>query len=661
MGRFGVAVRLRKGSVARSRIARSTTFAVIATLAVGSSGGFTVPATAATLLPPTTPTNLTVVGSVQCGSGPRYVGNQSPTLTATSTDPNGLSQVGITFNLDSVPAGSPQQATNYGPSGTAIGWVPSALADGNYAFTAQAITDDTTPGATNVTSATSASVPFTVDTTPPAVPTISSTDFPPNRWGGPGGMVSLSSTSSDVAGFAYAIDGTVPIPLSTDCPPYGTAFSSSGGFVDASGGAAVLTIPASGANSLSPGPHLLTVTAFDQAHNVSGQNGYTLYVGQPAPPPGPPAGSWTPITPTRVLDTRQYQGGAALAPNSSLTISMYPLGGPNVASAVVLNLTAVAPTASGYITAYSYDSSRPGTSTLNFARGQTIANLAVVPIGPDALVTLFNGSKGTVQLLADLSGYFLAGTPSVPGAFQSLAPARLLDTRIGKGGSGPVAARGSVPLLVTGGAVPANASAVVLNVTVTQPVTSGNIAVYPEGTAEPVISNLNFVAGQTSANLAIVKVGTDGKVAFTNNSPGTVQLVADIAGYYLGGGTPSGHRVFVPVTPTRLMDTRHNVGVPGPISPFGTAHLQITGGVVPVGAVGVVLNVTVTEPQSDGNVVVYADLTTKPGVSNLNFTSGQTVPNLVMVWLGGNGKVALTNNQAGSVQIVADVSGYYLA
>ena len=58
---------------------------------------------------------------------------------------------------------------------------------------------------------------------------------------------------------------------------------------------------------------------------------------------------------------------------------------------------------------------------------------------------------------------------------------------------------------------------------------------YPAGATVPNASNLNFTAGQTIPNLVTVKVGSDGKVKLTNNSPGTAQLIADVAGYYLPG------------------------------------------------------------------------------------------------------------------------------
>jgi hypothetical protein len=96
-----------------------------------------------------------------------------------------------------------------------------------------------------------------------------------------------------------------------------------------------------------------------------------------------------------------------------------------------------------------------------------------------------------------------------------------------------VAAHGTVHLQVTGkGGVPTTGvSAVVVNVTVTTPTTAGNITVYPDGAAMPSASNLNFVAGQTIPNLVIAKVSSSGKISLTNNSGGTVQIIADVAGY----------------------------------------------------------------------------------------------------------------------------------
>ncbi|BAS09039.1 hypothetical protein AHiyo4_24610 [Arthrobacter sp. Hiyo4] len=81
--------------------------------------------------------------------------------------------------------------------------------------------------------------------------------------------------------------------------------------------------------------------------------------------------------------------------------------------------------------------------------------------------------------------------------------------------------------------VPANVSAVVFNLTVTQPQSYGHIIAHASGTTAPNTSNENFVPGQTIPNSVTVPVGADGKITLQNNSPGTTHLIADLAGYFL--------------------------------------------------------------------------------------------------------------------------------
>src|SRR5664280_1301246 len=131
------------------------------------------------------------------------------------------------------------------------------------------------------------------------------------------------------------------------------------------------------------------------------------------------------------------------------------------------------------------------------------------------------------------------GAPATAGAFVSVAPARLLDTPMGTGApAAPVAAHQAVALQVGGrGGVPATGvSAVVLNVTVTQPGAGGFLTAYAEGTALPLASNLNFSPGQTVPNLVVAPVGATGKVDLYNGSAGSTHLIADVTGYFLAGG-----------------------------------------------------------------------------------------------------------------------------
>ncbi|MFE1340690.1 hypothetical protein ACFW6K_23800, partial [Streptomyces sp. NPDC058733] len=198
-------------------------------------------------------------------------------------------------------------------------------------------------------------------------------------------------------------------------------------------------------------------------------------------------------------------------------------------------------------------------------------------------------------------------------------------------------------------------TAVVLNVTATNPTSSSFVSVYPDGTTRTSASNLNFVAGQTIPNLVIVPV-VNGKVSFYNHA-GSVDLIADITGYFTSGTDGASH---INLGPKRLMDTRNGTGVrQGPVGAQGVVTLPVAGvaGVPASGVTAVVLNVTATNPTSSSFVSVYPDGTTRTSASNLNFTSGLTIPNLVIVPVV-NGKVSFYNH-AGSVDLIADITGYF--
>jgi hypothetical protein len=79
--------------------------------------------------------------------------------------------------------------------------------------------------------------------------------------------------------------------------------------------------------------------------------------------------------------------------------------------------------------------------------------------------------------------------------------------------------------------LPAGTTAVALNVTATNPTASSYLTVYPADQTRPTVSNLNFVGGQTIPNLVIVRVGAGNTVTFYN-AAGTVDILADLAGYY---------------------------------------------------------------------------------------------------------------------------------
>ncbi|MFF2570340.1 hypothetical protein, partial [Streptomyces sp. NPDC058084] len=374
-------------------------------------------------------------------------------------------------------------------------------------------------------------------------------------------------------------------------------------------------------------------------------------------------GSFKPLTPSRLMDTRSGLGvrRGKVGPGGTVTLQVTGAGQVPAAgvSAVVLNVTVTGPTAGSFVSVHPDGTARTSASNLNFKAGQTIPNLAVVPV-VNGKVSFYN-KAGSVDLLADVAGYYV--TDGTGATYEPVTPTRLMDTRSGLGvrkgkvGPGP---NGRVAVQVTGrGGVPATGvSAVVLNVTATAPTSGSFVSVAPYGAGDSSASNLNFTAGQTVPNLVVVPVGAYGKVAFYNHL-GSVDLLADVAGYFTAG--PSGS-AYHPMTPTRLMDTRSGTGVAqAKVGAGQTVTLQVAGraGIPDTGVTAVVLNVTAVAPTAGGFVSVFPAGTVRTSASNLNFTAGTTIPNLVVVPVV-NGKVSFYNH-AGSVDLLADVAGYYVS
>ena len=364
-----------------------------------------------------------------------------------------------------------------------------------------------------------------------------------------------------------------------------------------------------------------------------------------------PPSAFTPTTPQRLLDTRNTGGRMGPAGNLSLTVAGGVVGAPAGASAVVLNVTVTNATAASYLTAYPAGSPRPLASNLNWVAGQTVPNLVTVPVGANHQVTFFN-PFGSVDLVVDLEGYF-ANPNGAAGGFLPLVPARVLDTRTGNGA--PAAKLGPARTLnmqATGqGGVPlSGVSAVVINVTATNPSAAGYLTIYPAGAATPLASNLNFTAGETVPNRVIVGVGTGGQVSIFNGF-GSTDVIADVSGYFTDASATG--QLFRPLAPFRLLDTRASAQTLGQSGNVNVSMAQA----VPAGAPAVILNVTATQTTAASFFIVYPTGAAPPLASDLNWVAGATVPNLVVVKLGSGS--ASIFNQFGSADAVADIFGYF--
>ncbi|WP_079159741.1 peptidoglycan recognition protein family protein [Streptomyces griseus] len=459
---------------------------------------------------------------------------------------------------------------------------------------------------------------------------------------------------SSVGGGAFAVDsgyetpGPVTVNWSTTTPS-----SLISGFELLVDGRTVNNVAGnarSASTTLLPGSHKVAVKAVHQ----SGKATTTAAVNVNVPSPK----KFVPVTPQRLMDTRVGLGvpKAQVGPAGVVTLQVTGANGipATDVGAVVLNVTATHVSSTSFVSVYPDGTTRTSASNLNVVQGQTVPNLVVVPV-VNGRVSFYNNA-GTLDLIADITGYFTsAGEGST---HVNLGPKRVMDTREGLGvPQAQVGPEGVVTLQVAGvNGVPAEGvSAVVLNVTATRVSATSFVSVYPDGTTRTSASNLNVKQGQTVPNLVIVPV-VNGRVSFYNNA-GTLDLIADITGYFTSAGEGATH---INLGPKRVMDTREGLGVPqAQVGPEGVVTLKVAGvnGVPAEGVSAVVLNVTATHVSATSFVSVYPDGTTRTSASNLNVVKGQTVPNLVIVPVV-NGKVSFYNN-AGSLDLIADITGYF--
>jgi hypothetical protein len=343
-----------------------------------------------------------------------------------------------------------------------------------------------------------------------------------------------------------------------------------------------------------------------------------------------------------------------------LGVSGIPLTG---VTAVSLNLTAVGPTAEGYMTVWPCGSSQPGTSNVNFVKDQIVPNAVIAPVDSTGKVCI--ASSVASHVVVDVNGWF--GTTS---GLNAVTPTRVFDTRSGAGGVpaakvGAVDGSGSaleVSVLSAIGQSAGAVAAVSLNVTATSTSASkfgGYVTAYPCG-ERPNASNLNFVSNQSVPNAVIVPVSVTGTVCFYVY--GQADLIADVNGWFAGG---SG---FNALAPTRVFDTRRGLGgvsvaKVGALDGSGIPlRVQVAGtNGVPSGgsAAAVMMNVTVdatTASAYGGYVTAYPCGGAPPNSSNINFVSGQTIANSVVAPLSADGTVCFY--VYGEAHVLADITGW---
>ncbi|MFD2417713.1 RCC1 domain-containing protein [Amycolatopsis pigmentata] len=361
-----------------------------------------------------------------------------------------------------------------------------------------------------------------------------------------------------------------------------------------------------------------------------------------------PAGSsYTPVVPTRLMDTRN---SGKIAARSGIGVTVGTDQVPMGATAVVLNVTGLDADAATYIDVYPADGPPTSASNLNIVPGDIRANLVTVPLAAERAEIIAAGPGG-LDAVVDLEGYYSPGTGA---GFTSSAPRRVLDTRDGTGGVSGKVQSGQTVSLDLSAQVPLGTTAVAFTLTAVDPTQGSYVTAWPGDAARPLASNLNIAPGQITPNVVTVGVSADRKVNLYNNS-GAVDLVADLAGYY----SPQSTQVFYPLDPMRALDTRDANGNPlTPIPDKGTRPLGL-GGWLPPNASSAVVNLTGTNVTAAGTfVTAWPSGQTMPTASNLNLVAGQTAANFAVVATGSDEGINLYNLN-GNVDAIVDLFGYF--
>ena len=371
----------------------------------------------------------------------------------------------------------------------------------------------------------------------------------------------------------------------------------------------------------------------------------------------PTAWQFVPVTPCRVVDTRNPDGpfGGPAIPGGSFRSFAIPQGSceiPPSAAAYALNVTVAPHGALRYLTIWPTGQPQPTVSTMNSMDGRIKANAAVVAGGTSEAVSVY--ASDTTDVILDINGYFVPLPSQNALAFYPLTPCRVVDTRGAEGPLGGPYLQGNqerdFPILqATGCNIPSSAQAYSLNFTALPKSILGYLTAWPAGDQQPGVSTLNDATGTVVANAALLPSGSGGDidVYVTNDT----DLLIDINGYFAPAGQ-GGLSLYAP-TVCRLLDTRQ---IGPPVDGERTVAVATTGCIVPSTAQAYVLNATVLPQGYLGYLTLWPDTEPQPSVSTLNAHDGAVTSNMAIVPTVNGSIDAYAPNWT---QLILDISGYF--
>jgi alpha-tubulin suppressor-like RCC1 family protein len=347
---------------------------------------------------------------------------------------------------------------------------------------------------------------------------------------------------------------------------------------------------------------------------------------------------------TRILDTSTGVGGVTGPVCAGCSIEVHLFDRDDVprtgVGALALNVTVSDGTANSYLTLFPTGGTVPTVPQLYFPASAAVSGLVVTPMSTSGSVTIRNQAGGA-QVRIELNGWYDSGS-----WFTPVTPTRILDTRSGLGApKAAVGAGKTVNLKVAGnGGIPATGvEAVAMNVTGVSATAATGVTVYPTGSTRPTRANLYLQTGRTGSALVIGRLDSGGRTTLFNQS-GTVQLLADVTGWYAANGQ------FTPVAPTRVLDT------PAGRIPMtaNTSRTVRVSGCCTSGrgdSYAALVQVTAVSPTATG----YLSITPGDGYEarTVSLAAGRTASNLALVALTDGALVVY--NSAGQTGVTIDV------
>lgn len=367
-------------------------------------------------------------------------------------------------------------------------------------------------------------------------------------------------------------------------------------------------------------------------------------------------GDYVPVTSSPVVLNTITGVGATGERGEASTTTFTVTGGavPTTGvGSVVLRIALLNPTEPTWAVLWPAGRTRPGTTMISAGVGEELSNVAVVEVGDQGKVSVYNAA-GKTHMVAEVQGYFTSAQGATGGGFVPVNHTRVIDTRSGTGTTtGTIAAGASRTVTLTGGVVPAGVAAVKVNLLVPGAPAEGFLAAGP-GTAVT-RTVLNFEAGSTQAG-AVLALSTDGKVTFRNNGPDPINLVVNAEGYF---GKASNQGAGLRDLTKRLINTR-TAGNGAPLAANATLEVQVGGitGMATQGVAGAAVNIVVT-PEAAGYLKAWPSGQPEPAVSVMDFKAGIWRANMIVLKPGTDGKIQIRNGSSKPAHVIVDLQGWF--